>query len=126
LTLLAKPLKEDRRRGHVDTSDLALPKSHFDRDAQFKTFVRAHACLLAPWKNNECGGVTEFAHLTGGGRGIKGSDLHGVPLCTNHHTAGPGAFHALGSVSAFDSVHGTELWRENAELLAAWVRRFRK
>lgn len=123
---LPKPRREDRKRGDIDTSSLVLSKSHFDRDAQFKAFVRGHACLLAPWANHECGGITEFAHLTGGGRGIKGSDLHGVNLCTNHHTAGPGAFHRLGSVEAFDSVHGTELWRENAALLAAWVRRFKK
>jgi len=125
ITPLTKPTRATRKRANFNTSGLALSKEHFDRDAEFKAFVRGHACLLAPWKNNECGGITEFAHITTGGRGIKGSDLHGVPLCSNHHTAGPGSFHHLGSVEAFDSVHGTDLWRENALLLAAWIRRGR-
>lgn len=123
MNALAKPTKADRRRANIDTSELLLSKAHFDRDPRFKAFVRNRLCLLSPWKNNECGGITEFAHITTGGLQRKGSDLHGVNLCTNHHTAGPGAYHRLGSVEAFDSVHGTDLWQENAVLLAAWVRR---
>lgn len=107
----------------ADLSEFAQRKSSFDRDAAFRDFVRAHTCLLSGDRNSECGGVTEFAHITTGGMGIKGSDLHAVPLCSNHHTAGPGAYHKLGSVEAFDSVHGTNLWRSNAELLAAFLRR---
>lgn len=121
-----KPERGERRRANIDTSALALSKEHFDRDGAFKSFVRSRPCLLSAWKNHECGGVTEFAHLTTGGRGIKGSDYHGVNLCSNHHTAAPGAFHKLGSVEAFDSVHGTNLWRTNAELLAEWARRLSK
>ena len=123
---LAKPTKADRKKFGVDTSELALRKEHFDRSAKFKDFVRGHACILAPFKNEECGGVTEFAHITTGGLQRKGSDYFGVALCTNHHTAGRGAYHKLGSVEAFDSVHGTNLWRENADLLADYIRRFAK
>jgi hypothetical protein len=119
-------LPKPRRPENVaDLSELAQPKGNFDRDAAFRDFVRGHACLLSADRNNECGGVTEFAHITTGGTSIKGSDFHGVPLCSNHHTSGPGAYHKLGSVEAFDSVHGTNLWRSNAELLAAFLRRRR-
>jgi hypothetical protein len=126
MTALSKPTKEDRPRRPMDTSELALPKENFDREARFRLFVSGHACLLSPWKNNECRGITEFAHITTGGRGIKGSDLHGVALCSGHHRTGPGSYHNLGSVEACDSTHGTDLWRENALLLAAWIRRISK
>jgi hypothetical protein len=121
-----KPTREDRKRAlRIDTSGLPFARPHFDRDEQFKDFVREHLCILSPFANHECGGITEFAHLVNGAMSRKCSDYFGVPLCTNHHTAGPGSFHNLGSVEAFDSVHGTDLWRENAELLAAWIRRRR-
>jgi hypothetical protein len=123
MTALPKPTREDRTKHPIDTTGLVLQKEHPDRDAKFTAFVRGHSCLLSPWKNNECGGATEFAHITGGSRGMKGSDLHGVNLCGNHHRLAPGSYHHLGSVEAFDSVHGTDLWEENAKLLAAWVRR---
>jgi hypothetical protein len=125
MTALPKPSKADRQRAEFDTSAMPFSKEHFDTDAKFRAFVKGHPCVLSPWKNNECGGVTEFAHITTGGMQTKGSDFHGVPLCSNHHTAGRGAYHKLGSVEAFDSVHGTNLWRENALLLAAWIRRMR-
>jgi hypothetical protein len=121
-----KPRKEDRKRGGVDTSELAIPKNHFDRSAKFRDFVRGHSCLLAGWRNEECGGVTEFAHITTGGLQTKGSDYFGVHLCSQHHRTGRGSYHKLGSVEAFDSVHGTDLWRVNAELLAEYIRRIAK
>lgn len=120
-----KPRKEDRKRANFDTTTMPHQKAHFDRNAEFKAFVRGLACLLSGWRNEECGGVTEFAHITTGGLQRKGSDLHGVNLCGNHHRLGPGSFHHLGSVEAFDAVHGTNLWQSNAELLAEWVRRMR-
>ena len=125
VTPLLKPSRSDRQRGRIDTSSLAFPKEHFDVDQKFRAFVAGHSCLLSGMRNEECGGVTEFAHITTGGRGIRGSDFYGVPLCTNHHQAGPGAYHKLGSVDAFDSVHGTNLWRECAGFLAAWIRRMK-
>lgn len=115
--------KSQRSDEVADMSELAQPKGNFDRDAAIRDFVRGHACLLSADRNNECGGVTEFAHITTGGTSIKGSDYHAVPLCSNHHVAGPGAYHKLGSVEAFDAMHGTNLWRANAELLAAFLRR---
>mgnify|MGYP001613379854 CR=1 FL=1 len=120
-----KPTKAGRTCAEIDTRGLVLAKEHFDVDPKFRAFVKGHPCLLAPWVNHECGGVTEFAHLVTGGLSVKCSDYFGVSLCTNHHTAGPGSFHHLGSVEAFDWTHGTDLWRENAALLAAWVRRGR-
>lgn len=122
---LVKPTKESRKKAHFDTRDLAHSKKHFDVDAKFRTFVSGRACLLAGWRNEECGGITEFAHITTGGRGIKGSDYFGVNLCSNHHRTAPGSYHNLGSVEAFDSVHGTNLWMECAGLLAEHVRRMK-
>jgi hypothetical protein len=121
-----KPTREDRKKANFDTRDLAFSKEHFDVDAKFRRFVTGHACVLSGHRNEECGGITEFAHITTGGLQRKGSDYFGVPLCSNHHTAGPGSYHRLGSVEAFDAAHGTNLWMENAAVLAAWVRRITK
>jgi hypothetical protein len=120
-----KPSRADRPKRSIDTSSLAMPRPSFDVDATFRKFVSGHACILSGSRNHECGGITEFSHLTNGGRGRKGSDYFGVPMCTNHHTAGPGAYHRLGSVEAFDQTHGTNLWRTAAEMLAEWIRRGR-
>jgi hypothetical protein len=118
-----KPLRHERKANRIGTADLEHAKKHFDRDAKFRAFVSGHECLLAPWKIAECSGKTEFAHITTGGRSVKGSDYFGVPLCGGHHRTGDGSYHNLGSLEAFDSVHGTNLWRVSAELLAEWVRR---
>lgn len=81
--LLPKPTKEDRKRARLDTTDLALPKSHFDRDSTYRAWVRLRACLMK-WEGR-CEGNIEAAHLMRGGRGIKGSDYSYIPLCQGHH-----------------------------------------
>jgi hypothetical protein len=125
ITPIPKPHRSKRLKGAIDTRALPHAKLHLDVEPHFRSFVRSHGCLLAPWKKGDCGGGAEFAHITVGGRGLKGSDYHGVCLCTNHHTAGPDSYHNLGSVEAFDATHGTGLWKENALLLAEWSRRRR-
>lgn len=125
ITPIPKPTRAERKKTPADTSALPFPKAHFDRDAKFKAFVNAHACLLSGFANHDCGGVTEFSHLLTGGTSVKCSDYHAVPLCSNHHRLAPGSFHHLGSWESFESVHGINLWRENAALLAEWVRRMR-
>jgi len=120
---LAFPKSRRSSEEPIDTRDLKFSKMHFDRNAKFRDFVRGHACCMSGFANHECGGVTEFAHLINGGMAAKCSDLYGVPLCSAHHREGRSAFHKLGSVEAFDSVQGTNLWRVCAELLAEWIRR---
>jgi len=120
---LQKPSRYDRKRFGVDTSELAQPKAHFDHNGDFRSYVTGHSCHLSPFKNNECGGVSEFNHIGEHGLGIKGSDLHGVCLCSNHHRLSPGSYHHLGSIEAFDATHGTNLWRENTRLLVSFLLR---
>lgn len=87
---LPKPTRADRKKVAIDTLDLALPKKHFTRDAEYRAWVITHRCLL-PRYEKPCGSVigrgsaAEAAHLQHGGKAEKGSDASCVPLCGVHH-----------------------------------------
>lgn len=87
-----KPRRENRKRANIDTSELALSKSHFLRDADYRAWVaKTHRCLLHKYEG-ACFAPTgrteiEAAHLDHGGKGIKGSDASVIPLCPRHHDA---------------------------------------
>ncbi len=88
--LLPKPLREDRKRANVDTIDMALPKMHFERDADYRTWVVTHRCLLPNHDGRKCSRIgdrkaVEASHLEHGGKGVKGSDASCIPLCPIHH-----------------------------------------
>lgn len=86
-----KPTREGRKKANVDTLDLAIPKAHFERDADYRAWVTTHRCLL-PGFEGGCRTISgrkdvEAAHLQHGGRGVKGSDASCIPLCPRHHDA---------------------------------------
>lgn len=88
---LPKPTREDRRRANIDTSELPLSKRHFERDADYRTWIAKahHRCLLHNL-DVRCGTIgdrnpIEAAHLEHGGKGVKGSDASCIPLCPVHH-----------------------------------------
>jgi hypothetical protein len=109
-----KPTKESRRKANIDTSDLAISKRHFDRDADYRAWIRTHPCALR-WMR-DCIGDVEAAHLDRGGRGIKGSDLSCLPLCGKRH-------HKLLDGNSLDWEVTAYLWRRAWELLAEWTRK---
>jgi hypothetical protein len=82
---IPKPTRADRKKANIDTSMLAFPKEHFDRDAKYRAWVRTHRCLLWWDKDNRCEGDVQAAHLDKGGRGIKGADSSCIPLCGLRH-----------------------------------------
>ncbi len=53
---------------------------------------------------------SENSHLVNGGMGRKADADTIVPMCAHHHRTGTNSFHNLGSVRAFDAMHGTDLW----------------
>jgi hypothetical protein len=110
---LPKPTKDDRKRANFDTSDMPLAKHHFDRDAQYRAWIRGHRCLLA-WMS-KCEGSVEAAHLQRGGRSIKGSDYSCVPLCAKRH-------HALLDGNSLDFEVEKFLWMRAWEFLAQHMR----
>ena len=84
-----KPTREERAKTKIETLDLALPKAHFLRDGDYRTWVRTHRCIL-PKYERACGTIgsrspVEAAHLEHGGKGVKGSDASCIPLCPLHH-----------------------------------------
>ena len=107
-----KPRKEDRKRANFDTSDMPLSKSHFDRSAAYRTWIRGHRCLLH-WMTG-CSGAIEAAHMQRGGRGIKGSDLSCIPLCPVHHRLLDG--------NSLDWEVTAYLWSKTWEFLAQHLR----
>jgi hypothetical protein len=100
----------------IDYSALAIPKAGFSRDNDFRAFVRGHVC--AAYRETECQGVTEHAHLATGGKSIKADDRLSVPLCSYHHRQ----CHDLG-LYTFQINHGINLWESCARLLAEWIKR---
>ena len=112
--LLPKPTREDRKRAAIDTSELALSKRHFERDAEYRAWIRTHRCLLH-WFSR-CEGPVEAAHLQRGGRSLKGSDLSCIPLCGLRH-------HRLLDGNSLDHEITAFLWMKCWELLCQWIRR---
>jgi hypothetical protein len=111
---IPKPRKEDRKRANFDTSDMPYAKSHFDRDGEYRAWIRTHRCLLY-WLS-PCVGEVEAAHLERGGRGIKGSDYSCVPLCGKKH-------HKLLDGNSLDFEVEKFLWAKAWEFLAQRYRR---
>lgn len=91
MTALPKPTRDDRKRTSFDTSELAYPKAHYERDGDYREWLtKFHRCLLPNFDGRQCGRIgdrrpVEAAHLQHGGKGIKGSDASCVPLCPVHH-----------------------------------------
>lgn len=80
-------------------------------------FVRyALECAVAG-----CGGMPENAHLDGEGTGRKGHYRRVAPLCGGHHRTRPDSLHALGSVTAFDARHTTDLEAVACATDSAWL-----
>jgi hypothetical protein len=102
----------------VDYTTLAHPKDAPDRERGFLDLVRGELCAVNADHHNECGGVTEAAHLQGHGTGIKASDDLTAPLCTIHHRIQ----HDMG-IAEFQIVYGVNLWQINSHLLVRWIRR---
>jgi hypothetical protein len=114
MTALPKPSKYDRKRTRIDTTDLVLPKSHFDRDANYRAWIREHRCLLH-WFSR-CNGPVEAAHLQRGGLAEKGSDYSCIPLCGLNH-------HRLLDGNSLDHEIEKFLWQKAWFLLNEWRRR---
>lgn len=109
-----KPRRDDRRRSHVDTSDMPLAKKHFDRSGLYKAWIRSHRCLLF-WYSR-CEGDVEAAHLQRGGASIKGSDYSCIPLCGRNH-------HKLLDGNSLDFEIERFLWQQCWQFLVDWMRR---
>lgn len=106
----------------IDYTVLEHAKNPPDRSRSFLDLVRGEVCCVNFQANAECGGKTEAAHLDGGNSmSMKGSDLLAVPLCTNHHVAGPGAQHRVGTMT-FQLNYGINLWEVVARLQAKFIR----
>lgn len=97
----------------MDTSALAFPKAPPSRDKKYLAFVREQICAVV---GNACGGVTEAAHLSTTGRGMKSGDFLTVPLCSKHHAAS----HQVGFIT-FQINEGIDLWEVCARLQAKWM-----
>ena len=81
----------------------------------FVEFVHRFGCVVARQSNSlsGCGGRVEAAHVRNRREGWKNNV---VGLCADHHTAGPGSFHHLGSAEAFG-----KRWRMDLDLWACAV-----
>lgn len=55
-------------------------KEPIPRDKKYLAFIRQQPCLIY-----QCSADATASHMTTGGRGIKGSDYHALPLCHHHH-----------------------------------------
>lgn len=78
-------------------------------------FVRGFACLA---EGPDCGGKIEAHHDregTDGGTSLKPHDRHLIPLCTDHHTAGPYAIHRIRN-AAFEARYGVDIKRAAADI----------
>ncbi|MBI5643316.1 MAG: DUF968 domain-containing protein [Deltaproteobacteria bacterium] len=92
---------------------LCKPKTY--RSDKFLRFVRTLPCCV-------CGSPETVAHHTergmyGGGIGIKGSDLSGVPLCGYHHQA----LHTIG-VNTFLEKYSVSIVEVNRNALMEYVK----
>lgn len=70
------------------------------RDEDYKAWIRTHPCAA-------CGSTysVECAHVGyDGGASLKASDNLTIPLCTNCHTMGAGAYHRIGR-KGFERLH---------------------
>jgi hypothetical protein len=85
------------------------------RVPRYLAFVRTQPC----WFCSSTEGIHAHHHgRTGGGMGIKGCDLHAVPLCSAHHRE----WHQKGRVDPFDKRSTIlELWRASAECLRRYI-----
>jgi hypothetical protein len=99
----------------IDYSALAIPKAAPVRDRDYLAMIRSELCAAY---SNDCGGVTEAAHLESPHKGIKTDDYLTVPLCSVHHATA----HQVG-ISTFQINEGVNLWRVAMKLLVKWVRR---
>lgn len=90
-----------------------LPKPRRQVDPGYLDFIRGRVCLVPG-----CRRRGEAHHLTS--RGAGGSDYSAVPLCRGHHAA----IHNVG-LDHFQRVYFVpmNLWRDAAELLAAYFTR---
>ena len=87
-----KPTRDERKPVKIDTTDLAIGKRHYLRDAEYRRWIATHRCLLPNYDGRKCARIgdrndVEPAHLEHGGKGVKGSDASCVPLCPQHHDA---------------------------------------
>lgn len=94
----------------IDYTKLAFPKAPPARDKKHLAYVREQICAIV---GNDCGGVTEAAHLSTTGRGMKAPDYLTVPLCSKHHRDQ----HSQGIIT-FQLNHSIDLWEVCARLLA--------
>jgi hypothetical protein len=71
------------------------------RNDDYRAWIRTLPCLACQVK-----GRSEAAHTgSDGGMSQKASDYSCVPLCSDCHTLGPGAYHRLGK-RTFEQRHG--------------------
>ena len=80
----------------------------------FQAWIRSHGCVV-----EGCGERTIHVHhvRSRGAGGIDEGNL--VPLCVNHHVAGPKAIHTIGR-KTWEAYHGIDLAAAAAELWSEW------
>jgi hypothetical protein len=105
---------ESYAMGKIDYTKLALPKNPPARDKAYLAYVREQICAVY---GNDCGGVTEAAHIGTTGRGMKSSDLFTIPLCSRHHRES----HDVGIIT-FQANHLLDVWAVCAHTLAKWIK----
>jgi hypothetical protein len=78
------------------------------RSTKYLNHVRSLPCCI-------CGEKAE-AHHMGGGMGIKGPDLHAIPLCRLHHSE----YHYFGQDTFWDR-HNMDKWKMIVDTLTEYV-----
>lgn len=91
------------------------------RVPQFLRFVRQHECAVSVSLGQVvCLGPTEAAHVrsgTDGGVGMKPSDSHALPLCSDHHRLQ----HQIGE-GPFEKLTGIDMRKIADGMWGAWLK----
>jgi len=87
-----------------------FPKPQTYRSEKYLAFVRSLSCSVCVEELNI------IPHHTGGGMGLKGSDLSAIPLCHEHHDF----YHRQGK-DTFAKTYMVDLWEVRARTLEKYV-----
>lgn len=110
---------ERKKKAHVSTDGLALPKPHTARDARYREYVRSHSCAIKGSQKHKCLMPIDAAHFGSTGVGIKASDYAEIPLCRAAHMTQ----HAIGWAT-FEQRFGINRFEIAFALLESYVTRF--
>lgn len=82
------------------------------RSEQYLEFVRSLSCYVCGYTQG-----IEPHHAVTGGMGIKGSDLHAIPLCKLHHLE----YHQFGKETFWER-HNLDKWKVISEIMGRYIK----